>query len=39
MNIEDWNFEEYEKEKKEFEKLKQAERLKREGNGSALSRG
>ncbi len=30
MNIEDWNFEEYEKEKKEFEKLKQIERLQRE---------
>ena len=30
MNIENWNFEEYEKEKKEFEKLKQIERLQRE---------
>ena len=30
MNIENWNFEEYEKEKKGYEKQKQAERLQRE---------
>ena len=30
MNIEDWNFEDYQKEKKEYEKQKQAERLQRE---------
>jgi hypothetical protein len=30
MNIENWNFQEYQKEKKEYEKQKQAERLKRE---------
>ena len=30
MNIENWNFEEYEKEKKGYEKQKQAERVQRE---------
>ena len=30
MDIENWNFEEYEKEKKGYEKLKQIERLQRE---------
>ena len=30
MDIENWNFEEYEKEKMEYEKLKQIERLQRE---------
>ena len=30
MDIENWNFEEYEKEKMEYEKLKQIERVQRE---------
>ena len=30
MDIENWNFEEYKKEKMEYEKLKQIERLQRE---------
>ncbi len=36
MNIENWNFQEYQKEKKEYEKQKQAESTEHQKRGGAV---